>query len=604
MTNIETRAPSQNNALFFDVAALALAGAGNALLAARVNLAPIALGMIALALVLRIIQTRAQLLRIPLLLPALLFVVSAWIGVTVSFDPALSLQKFNLILGGVALYVVLAATRTNLAQRLVAWGMTLIGAGVGAYYLTQTDFVETPTKVAALDQIGMTIHRLAPQFGYHTPHPNLMAGILLLALPFACGIVYDAVRHKRVAEWLVAGALALFITFALGMTTSRGALLALVLLGGVSVLCYAAMQIAKRAGQSASIGFAAALNILLVGALVLVIVGGNRLSNVLGTVSSVPRPVLYQQVLQLIQDYSFTGAGLDTFSPNFSTYEMLIYVHLLPHAHDLYLQIWYEQGLVGLLAFVWFMFAYYVWCIRRRARMNWLAVASLATTTLMLLHGLVDVLFYFSRVISLMFIPLGLAICALDPFTPLPVAQKISRRARLGIAAGASAVLVLGALFLFAQRERVAAQWSANWGALAQAHIELPQIKYPHPTFPEVRRANNFDAAQKLFQDALQHDANNRVANARLGMLALDQLDFEQAVARLEKAYAADKTNRAVIKALGMAYAWSGKFEQARPLLKQIPEASVEMGYATDAWRKLGRADLAAYAQTMVQRLK
>jgi hypothetical protein len=338
--------------------------------------------------------------------------------------------------------------------------------------------------------------------------------------------------------------------------------------------------------------------------LLLVVVGGSRVADVLGTVNSVPRPVLYQQVSQLIQDYAFTGAGLNTFSPNFSTYEMLIYVHLLPHAHDLYLQIWYEQGILGLVAFAWLIIGYYVWCLRRRARINWLVAASLAATTLMLLHGLVDVLFYFSRVISLMFIPLGLAICALEPLTLLPTAQTFSRRARLAIAASASAVIVLGAVLFLVQRDRVAAQWLANQGALNQAQLELPQIKFPHPTFSEVRRASDFSAAQQLFQDALAQDANNRVANARLGMLALDQLDFAQAVTRLEKAYAADKNNRAVVKALGMAYAWSGKLEQARPLLKQIPEASVELGSAVDMWHKLGRDDLAAYAKTMVQRLK
>ena len=595
-----------SSALLFDFAALALAAIGNAMLAARLNLAPIALACIVLAIAVRVMQHRAHLLSIPLFFPWLVFLASAWIGVSVSFDPAFSLRKFDLILGGVALYYVIAAIETALAKKLVAWGLVFIGAGVALFFVTQTDFITEPIKVEILNRIGLLLHRLTPQFGFYTPHANLMAGILLLSLPYALGLAYDALRHKRTGETIFAALFAVLLAFGLVMTTSRGALLALLLLMGVSAYLYTAARLAKRVGYSSTLGLAVAFNLLLVLVLVLVIIGGNRigvlLNTALGSVSGIPRPVLFQQVFQLAQDYSFTGAGLDTFSPHFSTYELLINVPLLAHGHNLYLQVWYEQGILGIVAFGWLLAAYYLWAMQRRARMNWLAIVSIAATTLMLMHGLVDVLFYFSRVISLMFIPLGLTVCALQPFEPLR-----TKNPRRVWAIGAAAIVVLLAAFgaiYFARRDAFNAQWTANMGALKQAQIELTKIKVPHPTSGEVRRETNLVEAEKLFRDALAQDANNRLAHTRLGVIALDRFDFPQAVQHLEAAYRVDKNNRAAIKALGYAYVWTNKLNEAEPLLRQIPEAEIELGYNVFEWQQRGRADLAANAQKMAQRLR
>lgn len=593
--------------LVLDVVALALAGAGNALLAARSNQAPLALCLVGIALVIRLAQVRTRFLQFPLLLPVLLFLASAWIGVTISFDPLFSLRKFFLIAGGVALLYVIAATQTDPAKRLVVWGLLLIGAGVGLFYLTQTNFTDYPLKIGVLDQIAAAIHRASPQLGLYTPHPNLMAGILLLALPFAAALAYQSWRTKNYVELVVSGAFTLWLAFALVMTTSRGALLAIVLLGGLAIYGTAAIRLAKRGGYSAGLGLAAAFNLLLIVVLLALAVGGSRLGNalggLLGAVNGVPRPQLYQQVIQLGQDYAFTGAGLDAFSPNYSTYELLINVHLLAHAHNLLLQVWFEQGILGAIAFMWLIVAYFVWVARRQARVNWLAFASVAATSLMLLHGVVDVLFYFSRVISLMFIPIGLTICALQPFTPLQAREPTFGRGRVVGAAAAGALVLIAALVLLAGRETLTAQWDANWGALKQSQLELSKVRDPRPTYSEVRRSVDLTDAQALYLDALERDPKNRTAHARLGMIALDRYEFQTALEHLQAAYDADKTNRPVIKSLGYTYLWTGDMERAEALLKQIPEASVELGYTGQEWRKLGREELATRAQRMIQRL-
>src|SRR5581483_2275176 len=153
--------------LGLDLITLVAVGLAGALLAARVQAAPFALVLIVGALLLRIVQYRTALLFIPLHLPLLLFLVSAVIGVYVSYDFASSLHKLYLIVAGIALYYVLATTQTQGARELVVWGLLLVCVGTAVYFMTQTDFVQEPAKFSFLNNIALTIHRLSPQFGFH-----------------------------------------------------------------------------------------------------------------------------------------------------------------------------------------------------------------------------------------------------------------------------------------------------------------------------------------------------------------------------------------------------------------------------------------------------
>ncbi|HZQ05162.1 MAG TPA: tetratricopeptide repeat protein, partial [Anaerolineae bacterium] len=226
-------------------------------------------------------------------------------------------------------------------------------------------------------------------------------------------------------------------------------------------------------------------------------------------------------------------------------------------------------------------------------------------TTLMLLHGFVDVLFYFSRVLPLMFIPIGLTISALEPFTPLPVGRvRASRRTWLLGTAGVGLVLVCAILFFLMRRDMLIAQAYANLGALRQAQLEVPQINFPYPTPEQVRLSTDLSSAEELYRAALHRDPNNRTANMRLGLIALDQFDFQEAVNRLQVAHASDPNDYAVNKALGYAYVGTGQLDQAAPLLRQVPDAVTEINSRLVAWRKLGKPELIEYGQTMIRRLK
>ncbi|GIL15460.1 MAG: hypothetical protein BroJett039_06330 [Chloroflexota bacterium] len=597
------------SALALDLVGVGLVAAAGAMLAARLAVAPLALTLIAAGLGLRVAQYRSRLRAIPLALPWLAFLLTTAVSANIAFDSLAAQQKFLLIVSGIALYFALATLKTTRAIRIVIWGLLLICAGAGLYFVTQTDFSAAPGKFALVNELGARAHALAPQFGWHTPHANLIAGILLLGLPYAVGECYNTARRKEWWSFIPSLLVTVCIAFALGMTTSRGAWLAALLFAFLSAAVYGAMRLARHFGYSTNVGVAMLLNATLLALLALGAFGGEWLSALLnsafGAVSSVPRLTLYTQVYQLIQDYFWTGAGLETFSPNFSTYLLLIDVPFLAHSHNLFLQIWFEQGILALGAFVWLLVAYYLWILQRRKRMNWMALAGLAAVTMTLLHGLVDVPLYFSRVIPLMFVPFGLTVAALAPFKPLDARAALAAR-RMNRTVIAVAMILASAAFIFGivKMNDLRASWEANRGALAQAQVELPPIKFSDAPPAQVRRAADLGNAIARYNAALELDTRNREARARLGIIALDREDFETAARELETAWQADPHQRATVKALGMAYVWTGKIDRAEPLLKQIPEAARELRLAQWKWEQRKRMDMAARAAAILERLE
>lgn len=597
--------PQASATLLADLVPLAAIGAGNLILAARVDYVPVALALIGMGIVMMVIRVRTRLLSVPMSAPWLLFAASAVVGTYVSYDPQASLSKLYLILGGIALFYVLALLQAAAARGLVVATLLSICVGTALYFVTQTDFSAEPSKLAIVNQVGSFLHRVTPQFGLHTPHPNLIAGILLLGLPYSLALGADAWRLKRWFTVISMVAISAFLLFALGMSTSRGAALALLILLIAGGTLWLSLRLARQAGLSPRAGVAAGINVLLVVLLVAVAFGGSHLADaVLSSAGGVPRPKLYLQVFKLAEDFMFTGGGLGAFLNTYATYVLLINVPFLPHAHNLWLEVWFEQGFAGLVAFCWLIVAYYAWTLRRRDRFDWLALASVAATTLMLLHGVDDVLFYFSRVIALMFVPIGLSVAALEPLEPTARhPQRARSRPRLAMIAAAVAVLAILSLVL-ARREPLAAQWYSNLGALRQSAIELPQVKFPHPTPPQVRRASDLAPAIQMYELALVHDPANVTAHTRLGLIALDRYEFPQALEHLQVAYNSDPNNRAVVKALGYAYVWTGQLDRAEPLLTQISEAQTELDYFIGDWDKLGRSDLGAHAREMIVRLQ
>ncbi len=84
------------------------------------------------------------------------------------------------------------------------------------------------------------------------------------------------------------------------------------------------------------------------------------------------------------------------------------------------------------------------------------------------------------------------------------------------------------------------------------------------------------------YRRAIQIAPDNRTARQRLGLILVDEAQFQDAVEHLEVAWQADPDNTTTHKALGLAYVWVGELEKAQPLLQDVKDIVQELN--TWAW--------------------
>jgi tetratricopeptide (TPR) repeat protein len=144
--------------------------------------------------------------------------------------------------------------------------------------------------------------------------------------------------------------------------------------------------------------------------------------------------------------------------------------------------------------------------------------------------------------------------------------------------------------------------WYANTGAVYQTKAD-PVLA---PDLGDETRKMLTDRAVAYFQRALESNPVQPVANFRLGLIALDQNDFETALTYLERAYDQKPTDQGVLKALGYAYLWTGELDLAEERFRDVDFDSGlvnEFNYWQWWWGTQDREDLSAYSDEMAQRL-
>jgi tetratricopeptide (TPR) repeat protein len=146
------------------------------------------------------------------------------------------------------------------------------------------------------------------------------------------------------------------------------------------------------------------------------------------------------------------------------------------------------------------------------------------------------------------------------------------------------------------------AQFHANLGAVSMARVELEG--WPGARREDAARSSRLADAEAWFESSLASDPDNPTASFRMGLIALDRLEFVDACAYLENAWMNAERHRGVRKALGYCYTWLGRLEQAVVTLAPIPEAARELRVQARVWRGRGRPDLAQWATEVSTRLE
>jgi putative inorganic carbon (HCO3(-)) transporter len=240
---------------------------------------------------------------------------------------------------------------------LALGGAAVVGVGaLGTDWFTEKVF--RAGAVAGLPSLAAQLPRsvLTPERG--GIHPNELAGTIVMVLPVSLSLALS----RRVPGWIRLGLAVLFVVEAgvLVLTQSRGGWSGtLVGLAALGVVVW--VRLGRGQGRIA-LGAAAAVVPALIG---LVVFGPTRLLETMdrvvgGPSSSVSRVVLWSRAWDMIQDFPFTGVGLNTFPfvldawyPTF----MSAPGEVIVHAHNLYLQMAVDLGIPGLLAFAALLWA-------------------------------------------------------------------------------------------------------------------------------------------------------------------------------------------------------------------------------------------------------
>ncbi|HOT90414.1 MAG TPA: O-antigen ligase family protein [Anaerolineae bacterium] len=322
-------------------------------------------------------------------------------GITwwVTADQDATFLALSRLLAGVSLMYSLvnwATTRTRLL--LILWGGTLsalVLALATPLLIPRQNFTPFLSWYARLPHLEDPLN------------PNMVAGALVMLLPFplAGGILllkwklasltkrrFSVPMVRFLQLWrMVSIPTTLVLLGGLFFTQSRGAWLATGGVGfiigvGLTPLFLAVLLLPMLGGgwliwQGRFMGFLDALGS-----------GG-------GIVGWAQRVEIWSRALYIIQDFPFTGAGANTYSQVVSVLYPLFLVPpttVIPHAHNLFLQVAIDLGIPGLIAFIAIVLSVFFCaarCVRHcaadpiRQAAAWAGMASL---TAMLIHGLVD----------------------------------------------------------------------------------------------------------------------------------------------------------------------------------------------------------------------
>lgn len=105
----------------------------------------------------------------------------------------------------------------------------------------------------------------------------------------------------------------------------------------------------------------------------------------------------WQAALGMARDHVWLGVGFGNYEPAYPDYRLINWTDALGHAHNYYLNLWAEVGVVGLAAYALFWIAVFVQSLLLLRRLDWpergIALGLLAVWTALAVHHLVDKLY-------------------------------------------------------------------------------------------------------------------------------------------------------------------------------------------------------------------
>ncbi len=491
--------------------------------------------------------------------PLVLFLASALLGLWTAYDQEAAWAKFWPIVAGIAAFYLVAWIPERLGRlEPLHVVFALLPACIGVYFILTNDWREPYNATRWLYQLMPSVAEALPLFPGYALHANTLSGVMAVLVPLQIAAFLPEARRQR--RWLVLSLVAVGSSLALLVVgRSQGAVLAL----GLTTVGWLLHKVYARLSRRwAWLMVLATLAIPLVLGLAAF---GERLLELRVDPSDV-----WQNSFALAGDYAFTGLGLDNFVMPYSTYVLLVHVEHTYHAHNLYLDLWLNQGLPGLAAFVALLVVAFT---RRDVAPRW-HTAALASVTVLALHGVVDDALYGyhgGKAVALMFVPFGLLARSDEGAEVRLTTQGTRLRPTILVFAAGAVIAALAALVVLPMTR---AAFHRNMGALAQTKAELSAY--------QLHRAGNLQDGMRLrpdvdLQPAMDHylqalaaDPWDAGANRRLAQIELTLGQYDRAHDRLLRAYASAPSHRATRQLLGESYAMRGEVAEAARLWRTI----------------------------------
>lgn len=281
----------------------------------------------------------------------------------------------------------------------VLWLLLAAGVGVSLYGFYQACFPERYSDVwTDTDLFSAITFRV-----YSTlANPNVLGEYLLLMIPIACSMLFSAdSRKERILCLLAAGIMGVCLI----LTYSRGCYLGLLFAAAVFLV------LLDRRFLFLGILAVALCPLYLPDSVI------NRFASIgnMADSSTSYRVRIWLGSLAMLKDFGFSGVGFgsEAFNTIYPSYAM--HSVSAQHAHNLYLQILCDSGIVGLLVFLGLLVSFcrmMLTAIRheQNARARILQIGGISAVGGFLVQSLTDYTFYNYRVMLLFFGMLGLCV--------------------------------------------------------------------------------------------------------------------------------------------------------------------------------------------------
>jgi O-antigen ligase len=528
------------------------------------------------------------------------FLLTACVGIWAAYDKSSAWIKFWIIVGGIFIFFAIA-----LQSGKNIWLFTTILNGfitfLAIYFLLSNDWAATPADLSILNQLGSRWINIRPNFGLVPFHPNFVGGLIAIFVPFSFALAIQTGQNKYWVKFFLIIIFAVVSLIGLIFTSSRAAWLALT----IAMVTSSTWFLSRNYIGSLSNKYKRILGVglTLIGVLGLFAVTrrpdilGSMLEMLPGPNNANSRLEIYTNTFRLINDFPFTGGGLAAFPGLYSQYILNIPLFFFSYSHNLFLDIWLEQGFIGLIAFL-FIYLISIALILFKGEKNLLHWATLSGFIVIILHGFFDDPLYGNLGTPLLFILPGIAVSLSLTNNTKSESFETSRRFNLGIAACFFSFLLIKIIFTMPLNS----YWLSNQGAVEMAQLELSE--FPTGQWNNGENITEYTHVKQLYITSLSNGHTNFTSHYRLGLIAMIEKEFYKAIYHLESAFNHTPKHRGVRKSLGYCYVWTGQFKQAEDILSDFPEVETELSEYIYWWQSQGRQDLSKKSALMIEYLR